>query len=136
MFKFIKDIINEREYELKNNSRKVNIAIKRIKNIKDFNDSLISLSEIGLDNGYFIYNKPNFASFGLKNKVDIVWTNWDGKIINIEEFFKTNKISQQYRNAKFIYIFKAGTVNRKKIIMNDVLTHFYDRKKNKNNSII
>ncbi len=136
MFKFVRDIVNEREYEIRNNGRKINLVTTRLKNLKDFKDSLISLSEIDLDRGYFIYNEPNFASFGLKNEVDIIWTDWDGKIINIEESFMTNKISNQYKETKFIYIFKAGTVSRKKIIMNDVLTHYYDRKKNKNNSIL
>lgn len=136
MFKFVRDVVNDREYDLRNNTRLIDISVTRIKNIREFKNSLISLSEIDSEKGYFIYNEPNFASLGLKNEIDIIWTNWDGKIIHLEENYKTNKISQNFKDTKFIYLFKAGTINRKRIILNDVITHFYNRKKNKNNSFL
>lgn len=136
MFKFIKDAVNDRKYELQYNSRNMNITLTRIKNLKEFKNSLIKLSEIDVDKGYFIYNEPNFASFGLKNPIDIVWVDWDDRIIHYEESFVTNKVSSSYPNTKFTYILKAGTIERKRFINNDVLNHVYDRKKSKNNSIL
>lgn len=131
MFEIIKKSVNEREYELENNSKKINISVSRIKNFKDYKNSLISLSELDNNHGYFIYNERNFFSLGFKNKIDLVWTNWDGKIIHIEENFITNKLSEKINNTKYIYIFKPGTIKNKKIILGDQFTHFFNRKKNK-----
>ncbi len=122
-------IINERVFDLYLNSKPLNITAKRIKTFKQYYNSLILFSGINEDKAFFIYKEYNFASFGISEKLDLVFVDWDNKIIHIEENFEKNKISKKIDNVKFIYIFPKNTIQLKKIILNDILIHQYNRKR-------
>lgn len=123
----LKKKINNREYSLYLNNKNIKIRTKRIKGIKNQFDSLIVNGILSQEKSFFIYNEKNIATYGLSNELDIVWVNFDEKIINIEENFPKNKISKEIPKTKYIYIFSAGTVKRKRIILSDILKHKYDR---------
>ncbi len=128
--KFI-GLLNERTFDLYNNGKPLKIKVKRIKSLKDYIENLISVSSLKHNKAFFIYNKPNITTFGMSEKVDLLWVNWDGKVINIEENFDLNKVSKQYKDTKYIYIFSQNTISGNKIILNDVITHQYNRTKTK-----
>ena len=127
MFQKLKENVKKREYELFLNKKNLKIKTRWISSIKDYYIFLIRELENVEDVGFFIYNEKNFASFGLMENIDIVFVDWDNKVIHIEEDFKTNKISIDIDKPKFIYIFKSGTVKKKRILMNDILSHVYKR---------
>ncbi len=124
--------IKTRKYDLLLNGKKINIEVTRVKGFKEFIDNLIRGAEMRIENGFFIYNEKNIATFGMSDKLDIVWVDWDGKVIKAYENFDVNKISKEYKDTKFIYIFAPETIVRKKIIKNDIITHEYKRDKNNN----
>ena len=127
MFKELRKKINDREYLLYLNNKNINITSKRINGLKSQFDSLITNGEINPEKSFFIYNEKNLATFGLSYHLDIVWVNYDDKIIHIEEDFIENKISKEIENTKFIYIFSSGTIKKKEIILNGILKHIYKR---------
>lgn len=129
MLKSFSKAVKNREYNLYLNGKTIKISTKRIKGVKEYYASLMVSSSLPEDKSFFIYNEFNFASFGMSDVVDLVFANWDGKIIHIEESFKRNKISKKIDNVKFIYILPKNTVFKKSILMNDVLTHQYNRRK-------
>ena len=121
--------ISNREYELIYNGKKINFNTKRIKNIKDYYNFLIRDPRNNQDYSFFLFNEYNIATFGLSNKIDVVFVNWNGNIINLEEGFQTNKISKKFTNTKFIYLFPNGTIKKKNLEIKGVLKHEFNRKK-------
>ncbi|BDU67805.1 MAG: hypothetical protein TYPL_4580 [Candidatus Tyloplasma litorale] len=121
--------ISNREYALIYNGKKINFNTKRIKNIKDYYNFLIRDPRNNQDYSFFLFNEYNIATFGLSQKIDVVFVNWNGSIINLEENFETNKISKKYTNTKFIYLFPSGTIKKKNFELKGVLKHEFSRKK-------
>ncbi len=128
MLKTIQKIANERTYNLIHNEEPINITTNRIKGFIEFQKLLGSVDELAETRSYFVYNEQNIATFGLSFEVDVVWVDWDGKIIHIEEGFKMNKISKDFPKTKFIYFLSKGTVTKKKILVNDTFRHRFERK--------
>lgn len=127
MIKELKRKINDREYSLYLNNVNIKIKTTRIKGIKKQFDSLIVSGILNPEKSFFIYNEKNIATYGLSNKLDIVWVDFNESIIHIEESFPENKISKEIPNTKFIYIFSEGMVKSKKMIVTNILKHIYDR---------
>ena len=128
MFKKISKTVNERDYSLFLNGQVLDFTVRRLKSFKDEYSMLISgLPSLTESKGFFIYKQGNFSSLGLSEPLDLVWVDWDGKIIHIEEHFPRNKITDFIKNTKFIYIFQNGTLEKKSLILNDLLTHMYVR---------
>ncbi len=121
--------VNRRNYFLVHNGEKTSITTRRIKGFREYVKYIAKMPEFKEGKGFFIYNEFNFASFGISDLVDLIFVDWDGKVIHIEESFEMNKISDKFENVKFIYILPKNTVNKNKILTNDTLTHEYDRKK-------
>lgn len=136
MLSNIQKKINNREYILVLNEKKINISTRRIKNIKEFYEFLIKPFKLKNDSTFFIYKYDIFFSIGLPNNVDLVWVSDEEVIINIEKNFSKNKISKKVENTKFLYILPSGFVDRKNISMNDKLTHLYVRKKIKDGNFL
>lgn len=139
MANFVKEIfknVNMRTYDLYLNDKKIDLFAKRIKNAKDYYHVLMSNRAIvNEESVFFVYNESIFASFGLSENLDIVFVNWDGMVTNIEENFPTNKISEEVKKTKFIYLFSKGVIKSKKIVVNDILKHEYNRKNKTNKKI-
>ncbi len=121
--------INNRRYFLVHNGERVDIITRRIKGFREYVRHIAKSTELKEGLGYFFYNEYNFASFGLSEPVDLVFVDWDGKIIHIEESFITNKISEKHEKTKYIYLFPANTVKKNKMLVNNTLTHEYQRRK-------
>ncbi len=111
------------------NGERIKFIGQRVKGFKEYINLIAKSPEIKETNVFFTYNEPNFASFGMSEPLDLIWVNWDGKIIHVEEGFEMNKISKKVDNTKFIYIMASNSIKRNKILVNDTLIHRYDRKK-------
>ena len=127
MINKIKKIVNNRSYQLYLNKNKIEINVTRLKNKKDYFNNLFLNEEMENEKAFFIYNEPNIFTFGLRENVDIVWVNWNNKIIHIEHSFKTNKFSKTFKNTKFIYILKEGVIKKNSMVINDLLVHKFQR---------
>ncbi len=123
MIKNIQELVNKRNYSLVHNGNKTKLTVKRIKGFKEYVNNLAKSTELVEGKGFFIYNEYNFASFGMSEKLDIVFVDWEGKIIYIEESFDMNKISKIENDTKYIYVFPRNTIRKNKILMNDTLNH-------------
>ncbi len=121
--------VNKRKYQLFHNGEIMNFMITRIKGARDYINHLAKNPELKENKAFFIYNEYNFASFGMSEKLDLVWVDWDGKVIHLEESFDMNKISKKIDNSKFIYVFPKHSIKKNKILANDTITHAYKRKK-------
>ncbi len=129
MLKKLQRTINKRDYFLIHNGERTNINAKRIKGFKEYINKLAKTPEMKEGKAFFIYNEFNFASFGMSEEIDLVFVDWDGKIIHTEESFAMNKITPKFDGVKYIYILTKNTLKKKKILTNDTLTHEYNRKK-------
>lgn len=131
MISQISKIANSRKYSLVHNGERKEIKLERIKGLRDFIRKVSRTPEFKEEEGYFIYNEYNFASWGISEKIDLVFVDWDGKVTKVEESFDMNKISSKIDRTKFIYIFKKNTIKKNKILTNDTLGHEYVREKGK-----
>ncbi len=129
MIKNIQDSINKRNYSLIHNGTKTKITVKRIRGFKDYVNNLAKSTELAEGKGFFIYNEYNFASFGMSENLDLIFVDWDGKIIQIEESFNMNKITKNEYGAKYIYVFPKNTIKKNKILINDTIGHEHIRGK-------
>ncbi len=129
MLERIQKIVNRRKYHLIHNGEKTNIIARRVKGVKEYIKYVAKSPELKEGYGFFIYNEPNFASFGMSEVIDLVFVDWDGKIIHLEESYDMNKISDMFPKTKYIYILPADTIRKNKILNNNTLTHLYDRQK-------
>ncbi len=127
MLKTLQKYTKHRKYILVHNGEKMNFQAQRINGFKEYINLLAKTPELKETTAFFIYNEPNFASFGMSEPLDIIWVNWDGKIIHLEESFEMNKISQFIDKTKFIYILPIKSIKKNKILINDTLTHEYKR---------
>ncbi len=132
MFKLLQKTIDSRKYNLIHNGNPVKFEVQRIKGFKDYVNNIAKAVEFDEGLGFFVYNEYNFASFGASEVLDIVFVDWDGKVTHIEESFPMNKITKNFKNSKYIYIFPKLSVKTKKILINDTLRHEYFRTKKKN----
>lgn len=121
--------VSKREYDLYLNDKNLKIKTKRIKGLVEYVSLIANSNFISENNSFFIYNEKNFASFGMLEKLDLVFVDWDNKVIHIEENFERNKISKNINKPKFIYILEKNTVLKKGILLNDILKHEFNRKK-------
>lgn len=126
--KFIKPI-SQKKFTLHLNEKPLNIHSKRIKGFKEFMNELVNGPTLVPEMSFFIYNEKNIATIGLSERLDIIWVNWDGKVINMEKSFEKNKISASFQNTKYIYILKENSINENRIIKNDIITHVCLEKK-------
>lgn len=126
-------LIASREFDLKLNGDKIKITAKRLSGVKDYYNLIVKSQELNPDKAFFIYNEMNFASFGMSEEIDLVFVDWNNKVFHLEHNFARNKISKNHDRTKFIYIFSKGMIDKKKIRLNDILNHHYDRKKEKKN---
>ncbi len=129
MLDTIRKNVNKRKHILVHNDERTKFVATRIKGFKEYLDNLARTPELKEFKAFFIYGEPNFASFGMSEKLDLLWVDYDGKIIHIEEGFAMNKISPRIKGTKYIYILPQNSIKKNKILANDTLTHVYDRPK-------
>ncbi|NOQ50118.1 MAG: hypothetical protein GQ557_00435 [Mycoplasmataceae bacterium] len=111
------------KYFLVLNEKKLDIDIWRIKSLKKYWSRLIVRKEIPINEGYFMYRANGFNSYLINETVDLIFVDWNDKVIKIYHHFETNKISPGIKGTKFLYILSGGNVKRKNIYEGDVLKH-------------
>lgn len=111
------------KYQVLLNNRKLNIYVKRIRTIKTFYTQLISRKIFNYNEGFFIHKTNGFATYMFNFPVDLIFVNFEEKIIKIIPNFQSNKISNYYPDVKFCYIFPEKTIKNNNIQINDLLKH-------------
>ncbi len=129
MLEKVQKLVNRRKYYLIHNGERINIITRRVKGVREYIKYVAKSPELKEGFGFFIYNEYNFASFGMSEVIDLVFVDWDGKIIHLEESYDMNKISDVFPKTKYIYILPSGTIRKNKILTNNTLTHAFDRQK-------
>lgn len=103
-------INKEKNYEIIINNKNSDIYIKKISNFPDKINKLIKVTEINFRHGFVIQNQTSINTFLLKYNVDIVVTNSKNYVIDTLESFESNKVTNNYRDAKNFFIFAENTI--------------------------
>jgi hypothetical protein len=110
-------------YRLVHNGKKTEFKLTRIKNLKEHYENLIKTKEMPFSSGFFIYKPGGFSSHLISIKIDIIYVDDDGVIIDMKKSLKSNIITKAMPDAKFLYILKENTIIRENIKHGDIIKH-------------
>ena len=125
MSKKISFLHNEKsKYYLFHNDNRLTNDLKRIIIKKNYINKLINTFENdNISSYYFIHGEKGLNSFLFKRRFDVVFTNSDNEVIYKEEKFELNKISNYYKELKYIYLLPLTTIKKKNIQLGSEVKH-------------
>jgi uncharacterized membrane protein (UPF0127 family) len=98
-------------YRLIYNNEDINIKLSKIVTVEDKIDSLIKTDKLLFRYGFFIRNQKAFNSMFFNFKIDIVFTNFNGRIVKTIQSFPTNSISKYFDEAHVCIVLPEHTVD-------------------------
>jgi len=107
-------------YQIIHNGKPKSIYTFKITNFIEKINNLIIKNNLDDETGLRFVNKRGISTFGLRTRVDIILCNFNQNIIDIYENVKPQKMTHYHEDARFIYIFIGGFVDRHNIQLNDV----------------
>ncbi len=110
-------------YKLYHNDNFIDIKIMRIKINGEYYKNIIKTRRFSNNFGYFIYNIKGFNSFLMNQKIDLIFVDNEKRVIKTFVNFNTNKISNFFKETKFVYILPNETISRNKIKEGDYIKH-------------
>lgn len=111
------------KYKFYKNNEKIDIDLKRIIIGKNYFKNLIKIKFFPTFTGYFIYGEKGFNSFLFNNNIDLIIVDSAKNILLLEKNFIKNKITNYYKDAKYIYILPKNTISYNKIESTDKIWH-------------
>lgn len=124
---------NTQTYQIFINDKFQNLYVSRITTITQFYLNFIYSNELNYDEAYFFYRATSFSSFLLNVSLDLIFVDKNGFIIKAYENFEKNKTTEKHKEAKFLYVFKAGSIKKFNLYLqkNPRIIHTKSRKKGK-----
>ncbi len=113
----------DKVYKLYHNNNYIDIKVMRIKIGGEYYKNLIKTKRFSNNFGYFIYNIKGFNSLLMYEKIDLIFVRNDKQIIKTYSNFNTNKISDFFKETKFVYILPQNTIVRNNIKEGDYIKH-------------